>query len=330
MAQHRSRWSLAGQLLLCVMSGCLAWPLVSCQRPELTHLSNEDPQFPVPTSCGQCHVAIYEEWEHSPHAAAFVRESFRRATDDYRFRECIGCHAPQPMLTSAKPQARAAQCELGVLCVSCHLDQGAMVGPSEPTGLVRPHPILVDAVRFENGTLCGRCHQSTLLQWQSAKNEKRRDCRECHMPEIHRTMTQATDLISRPIVAAETAGVEHRHSFTLTTDQSDKSFDVRVERSDGGLGVTLANMLPHNLPTGDFGIRIIRVIATGTDAEHKQVPLGDWEITGTIGSSLPAGSSRTWQAGLPAGMRHIAIEILHEQGDPSRQIVLLRKEVVLP
>jgi len=302
--------------------------LTSCQMPELTRVSSQ--QFPTPRSCARCHVEIYNEWEHSPHAAAFVSDAYRRATDGHRFRECQGCHAPQPMLTEGEPGPRSTALELGVTCVSCHLDQGAMVGPGEPTGFVRPHPIRVDSSLFRDGTLCGRCHQSTLAQWRMARVEHREDCRGCHMPAVRRTMTQATDLISRPIVAAEVPAIEHRHVFRLIpTDLPGKAFDLSVQLISGELTVTLINFLPHDLLTGDFGVRLVQVAVLGVDAAGNESILARWEVTGILGGPVPAGGSRHWRVVLPPQIRRLKLEMLRRGREPTDRVLLLRKEVVV-
>ena len=154
--------------LACLVLAAMVCFVAGCKMPELTRVQGT--QFPHSNACAECHVDIYSEWEHSPHAAAFASEQFTRATDNYRFKECLGCHAPEPVLTAGEPAAAESDRETGVACVACHLDQGAMVGPIEPTGIAKPHPIRVDPVLFEDGNLCGRCHPGTLVQWLRGVN----------------------------------------------------------------------------------------------------------------------------------------------------------------
>ena len=329
MARNNLCSRFARAVLTCIPLGCAAWLLMSCQMPELTKVSSQ--QFPTPQACAQCHVEIYNEWAHSPHATAYVSESYRHATDVYRFLECEGCHAPQPMLTVGEPEPRSTERELGITCGSCHLDHGAMVGPSKPTGFVKPHPIKVDSTLFEDGTLCGRCHQSTLAQWRASPVEHRQDCRQCHMPSVRRTMTQATDLISRPIVAAETPAIEHRHLFTLIpTELPEKPFDLSAHIVSGELAVTLTNFLPHDLPTGDFGMRVVQITVRGVDAAGNESILARWEVTGILGGSIPPGGSRNWHVALPREARRFKLEMLRRGREPADQLLLIRKEVVLP
>ncbi len=297
---------------------------------DLTHVSTA--RFPKPQTCAECHVEIYSEWEHSPHAVAFANDEFRRATDNYRFTECIGCHAPQPILAAGEPTARDTAREAGVACVSCHLSEGAMVGPLQPTGLAKPHPIRVDPAFFAEGTLCGRCHQSTLAQWQVANTDQKQDCRQCHMPKVIRKITQATDMISKPLVAAETAALEHRHVFSLSADGlTDGPCTLKVNCADRSEAtITLVNRLPHNLPTGDFGVRIIHISATGIDAHGVGTVLGHWELTRAAGGALAGGQSRSWRVELPPDVRMLCVEVVRQGRESADRTVLLRKEVAVP
>jgi hypothetical protein len=204
-------------------------------------------------------------------------------------------------------------------------------GPSEPSGFVKPHPIKVDSVLFQDGTLCGRCHQNTLAQWNVSSVEHKQDCRQCHMPAVRRTMTQVTTLISRPIVAAEVPAIEHRHLFTLIpTELPEKPFDLSAQIVSGELTVTLENFLPHNLPTGDFGMRVVQVSVHGIDAAGIESILARWEVTGILGGPIPSGGSRHWHVALPTDIRKLQLEMVRHGREPADQLRLLRKEVALP
>lgn len=276
-------------------------------------------------------MEIHREWAQSPHAFAYVSAPYRRATDNYRFGECAGCHAPTPMLTLTEPEPRAAERELGVTCGTCHLDHGAMVGPIEPSGFVKPHPIKVDPTLFKDGVLCGRCHQSTLAQWKASQVQEKQGCGQCHMPAIRRKMTQETSLISKPIVAAESPTVEHRHVFTLIpTNQPKSAFDLSAKVVAGELSVTLENFLPHDLPTGDFGMRVVQVTVRAIDTSGRETVAAKWEVTGIVGGAIPSGSSRHWQVVLPRDVKRLKLEMDRRGRDSADQLPLLRKEVLFP
>lgn len=306
-----------------------AGSLSSCTMSALTQVTPQ--AFPTPLSCGDCHVEIYDEWRQSPHAMAFTNERFRRATDNYRFEQCLGCHAPQPSMVTAEPIVRATDRDAGVACVACHLDQGVMVGPLEPTGFARPHPIRVDSAPFENGVLCGHCHQGTLAQWQAADIPDKQDCRHCHMPAVKRKITQSTGLISKPIVAAEDIAPQHRHTFSLVAGElAGESLKLDVTRVGDTLEVALQNQLPHALPTGDFGVRIIEILVRGADANGRQIDLASWELSNSGNRSLAAGASKRWTLPLPQDVAHVTVTITREGRDGSNRAQLLRKELRLP
>lgn len=303
--------------------------LSSCTMPALTQVSSQ--AFPAPMTCGDCHVEIYDEWRKSPHALSFTNERFRRATDDYRFTQCLGCHAPQPEMVKAEPVARVADREIGVACVACHLDHGALVGPLEPTGFARPHPIRVDREPFENGTLCGNCHQGTLKQWQAAELPDKQDCRQCHMPGVERKITQSTGLVSRPIVAAEDVAPQHRHSFRLVPgDVAGDRLKLSVSVTDRILTVDLKNEIPHHLPTGDFGVRIVKITVMGISAGGASTVLGQWELSNSGNRALPAGQSRKWSMPVDPSVVRATVIVEREGRDGSNRAELAQSEVVIP
>jgi predicted CXXCH cytochrome family protein len=303
--------------------------LSSCSMPDLTRVSSQ--QFPEPQSCAECHVDIYREWQASPHARAFANPRFRAATDDHRFQQCLGCHAPAAAMVTAEPAPRLTKRDLGVFCVACHLDHGAMVGPLPPTGFVKPHPIKVDKTPFENGTLCGHCHEGTLTQWRAANKDPANDCRQCHMPSVWRKTTQATSAISEVFVAAEKQALEHQHAFTLTpTDLPETPFTLDLACEGNQASLTLTNRLPHNLPTGDFGVRIIDIIADGLDAQGHATQVGHWELTNAANGSLPAGQSRQWVVPILPDVRTLRASMARHGRDGAERALLLQKEITLP
>jgi hypothetical protein len=144
-------------------------------------------------------------------------------------------------------------------------------------------------------------------------------------------MTQATSLISRPIVAAEVPAIEHQHLFTLIpTDLPAKPFDLTIQRVAGELAVTLTNFLPHDLPTGAFGVRLVDVIVLGLDSAGNESIVARWEVAGTIGGPVPSGGSRVWHVALPPETGRLTLELVRRGREPDDQFLLLRKEVVLP
>lgn len=94
-------------------------------------------QFLSPTTCGDCHSGIYEQWNGSVHNHAFVDPVWQavakafvaEATSDYARPEalsCVRCHAPiayvtgQLKTTEGDFQKVNGAAKLGVSCDFCH------------------------------------------------------------------------------------------------------------------------------------------------------------------------------------------------------------------
>lgn len=259
-------WPIVG--LAIVVAG-LATFLVSCASFE--HLTQVTDTFPEAKECGKCHIDIYEEWAESNHAKAYENPHFRAATDNHAFTDCLNCHAPEPRWTAETPTVRSAKRHEGVTCVSCHLDQGTLAGPLEPTGKVRPHPIGVRPEVYHDVGICGRCHQGTLKQWTSV-SEKRKTCQECHMPEVARRMTQSSGGFSDIIVSMEHETPQRRHVFAIApTESVQEMVTLEVRRVGTDAEVILHNRLPHRLPTGDYGFRVLVLEISILDANGAEL-----------------------------------------------------------
>lgn len=295
--------------------------------------------LPRAGECGTCHVEIYDEWRRSSHATAYTNPRFREATDDYSFPECLGCHAPEPSLTLETPGAREVFREEGVTCVSCHLEEAKLWGPFETSGLVVPHPVGADPERYSDSRFCGRCHEGTLQEWQASESDGKRSCQECHMPAVTRKLTQATDTISSLIVAFEDDHVVKRHTFTrVPRDTEPVLITCELVTSGGRTLLRLCNNLPHSLPPGDFGVRIVTVEAlalsggaAGPDASDPEPQLlGRWELVREIGTHAPPGASREWPLSLLSGCRAVLVRVFREGRDGAGKELLLKCEVLTP
>jgi len=280
-------WPITGPVLAIA---ALTVGLVSCASFE--HLTQVSDAFPQAKECGKCHIDIYDEWSKSDHARAYMNPHFQAATDGHTFGDCLNCHAPEPKWTADVPAVRSSQRDEGVTCVACHLDQGVLAGPLEPTGKVKPHPIGVRPEVYHDVGICGRCHQGTLEQWVSVA-DKKKTCQECHMPEVTRKMTQSSGGLSGVIVSMEHQTPQRRHIFAIAPAESVRGMiEVEVRRADVDAEIVLHSRLPHRLPTGDYGFRILVLEILALDengAEHSTVrveltpevrtdiaPLGTW------------------------------------------------------
>ncbi len=318
--RRRQPRSLGLCIAVCVCTFIVSVGCVSFD--ELTRATESE--FPRAETCGECHKEVYREWAASPHARAFTSDRFRGATDNYRFEKCLGCHAPTAQYTQGEPLARSVWREEGITCVSCHLEEGSLSGPVATTGLVTPHPVGTANDRYRDSRFCGRCHQGTYAEWEGAAVQEKKTCQQCHMPTVHRKLTQPTDTVSSVIVAFEEEIPQRRHLFAVAVDGLDADpFTLEVSHPEEAfVSFSLRNNLPHAAPTGDFGVRTITIRAsTGIDTEHLE-PQQEWELAAKLGSALPPGSSSTWRLAIPAGHTQLRVQLFRHVPDSETDSLL--------
>ncbi len=312
---------------LIAATATLAIGLASCA--SFQHLTQVSNTFPQAKDCAECHIDIHQEWTASDHAHAYSNPHFRAATDDCAFNECLNCHAPEPMLTAQTPAVRSAGREEAVTCVACHLEQGRLSGPLEPTGRVRPHPIGVRPEVYRDTGICGRCHQGTFEQWADA-NEGKQTCQQCHMPEVARKMTQSTGGFASVLVAMEHQTPQRRHTFAIpTSDSTDGMIDLEVRRDDSGAQITLRNRLPHGLPTGDYGFRVLVLEVAAADGQGEEHVLIQEELAPETKTAIsPEG---TWQrtVTIPADSVSLRVRLRRHSYEDQDVLDLLDRRVSL-
>lgn len=288
-------------------------------------------EFPRASSCRHCHIEIFDEWSKSSHATAYSSPQFREATDDYRFVECLGCHTPVPTLTSGPPPARTVDREEGVTCVSCHLEEGRLSGPLDPTGMVSPHPIEVSSDRYRDSRFCGRCHEGTYSEWSDVAMEDKLTCQQCHMPQRRGKVTQATSALSQVLVAFEDNVLQRGHGFaTIPTGLDTPPCSLEVTRGASAVTLKVTNHLPHSLPPGDFGMRIIVLTVAAVDMRGNSIPLGERELVGELGSAIPPRSSLAWELAIPPDVSALRIQMLRSSYEGVDAHALIATEIILP
>ena len=296
-----------GRLVLRSILAALTVGIVGCASYE--HLTQVSNTFPKAKECGKCHIDIYQEWSQSDHAGAYANPHFQMATNNCAFEDCLNCHAPEPMLTAETPAVRSANREEGITCVACHLDQGELAGPLEPTGLVQPHPVGVRPEVYLDVGICGRCHAGTRDQWKSAAGEKQ-TCQQCHMPQITRKMTQSTGGFADIIVALEHETPQRRHVFAIPTAEAiEDMLTIDVDRSEANVEVALNNHLPHSLPTGDYGFRLLALELLATNDQGVEHVLTHVELAPEMKTHVPA--LGTWRGliALPEGSVSLRVRL---------------------
>ena len=158
---------------------------------------NDKPMDLVDSSqCAECHREIYDEWEGSHHAFAWLNPEPRRPelSDNFKNKDCIPCHAPRPMIEvgyGLRPLERETRRETGVDCFTCHKYKNVMaasnrLGRNASSAPCNP----VEWAPVSEMNLCAPCHdQHKVMQdWKLSRygeegSEDFQDCNDCHMPE---------------------------------------------------------------------------------------------------------------------------------------------------
>lgn len=263
------------------------------------HLTKVTPEFPQAAECGKCHVEIYREWSQSGHANAFTNYHYVESTKNHSRRDCLGCHAPQPTVSLEHPAVRSTNRDDGVTCVSCHLKEGKLSGPIDPTGIMTPHPIDVDPELYNSSDICGRCHEGTFAEWKAAKASEKKTCQRCHMSPVHRKVTQSTGLLSKFIVAFEHKVPQKRHNFAIpSAELSSDILSVKTKKAGDQVIITIRNIMPHSLPTGDFSDSTLLLEAYACDSKGDMTVVGQRELAKKLSTSIPTYSTIDWQLGI--------------------------------
>ena len=207
----------------------------------------------------------YAEWQKSRHAKAFTSKEFASQSDHYADSDCLFCHVPGDVL-DPKQQTRQYNRQEGVTCISCHLHDQAMQGPHVTDGLFSPHAVdqnnKVNS-RLDSPVLCGVCHVETFEQWQ--EQQQGQDlfptCHGCHGAPVTRRHTKGTNMFSSLLVAFEDEHEVRSHHLMLPGHlENVMAPQIRLlSDTDDGVTLEILNTLPHDLPTGSFGEKQMRI-----------------------------------------------------------------------
>lgn len=260
-------------------------------------LTTVEIRAPTAAECGECHVEIYEEWRSSKHAAAFANESFKELTLDYQVEACLPCHIPETVATEGKQiRARHYYRDEGVTCIACHLIDGEHHGPFFSSGMTTPHATQADPDFYFEADLCGTCHRGTFRSWSTARERDGsvRTCQQCHMAPVRRKLTQATGLVSGVFVALHDEFDLRRHTFDarIVPEVDAVGFAVKYDAGSSERGwITVTNLLPHPIPTGDYGFRRALLTVTFTGLDGPQIEILKEELVKDLGTQLDPGGS---------------------------------------
>jgi hypothetical protein len=288
-------------LLLATFAGTLAWGLAAgCRTVTPAAL----PLGPPRPACADCHVEIAREWRDSPHADAWESAEFVAASHGRTDAECLGCHAPTPLLEDPpgrRPALRAARRADGVDCNACHQCGCAFAGPYRTVG---PHAMLAAPRRLRSNDLCAACHEAEQREhetlYRPVAGPGARTCVECHMPARHERLTQHGWLswLHPPRLVRGHAFATWR-SPSLATALEVRAFHATVGPDGLAVEVVLVNAgAGHRVPTGEHGHRELEIRVVALDATGAGVGEAAESLLADLGDGLAPGVPRALRLAL--------------------------------
>lgn len=212
-------------------------------------------------SCKDCHTNIVEEWKRSFHAQATSSKLFFESSNQYKFAECMQCHAPEKFQSDnlERPIARQWKPEEGVTCSACHVENNRILGPF---GSKAPH----NTHRFttiQTSIACAACHRPTYKEWENTNfATQNKHCQNCHMPAIRRKITDYGLIYSDKD--------SKKHSFEIDFNNIiELDLSVGLLKKDQILVRITNKGAGHNLPTGVYGETAIFVELRIFDRENQ-------------------------------------------------------------
>jgi predicted CXXCH cytochrome family protein len=175
--RRQSHWlalSVSFCILISAISLTLLWPPGSWALVDEVERSTFSVlgKYQSPQRCRECHESEFQAWSNTTHANASFDPVFQVYLQQAEEPgECFACH------TTGYNTVTGQFILAGVTCEACH-------GPYRTQ---HPQENMLIA-RSED--LCGSCHTSTLLEWQSSRHGKVDvTCVDCH--EVHTQKTRA-------------------------------------------------------------------------------------------------------------------------------------------
>jgi Cytochrome c554 and c-prime len=275
-------------------------------------------------ACEQCHADIAKEWSGSAHHRAWDDPVFQTAYAIEQLAFCRGCHAPEANPAGIPPEPAR---RLGVGCVTCHVQEGDIVGVHGHVATSTRHAVRGDA-RLATVAACEGCHQFDFPQPQHAPMQGTVDehrasrhasesCQHCHMATV-----RGDD------------GKEHRsHDFRVSTAMLRSAVKASASRAgEHAINVSLAaGRVGHAVPTGDMFRRLqvrARIVGEGGAAAKPAVlarrfvmmpsPEGPRRIQTGDDRLPPTGDARQVQLPFAEAIkgREVRWEVAYQRMDP--------------
>lgn len=289
--------------------------------------------------CAQCHAQVYDEWKVSWHAQAFTDPDVRAQTNDFANKDCIDCHAPQPVLSTVlgdRVLPRTTRMIEGVDCIACHLTADGRVAGTVDNASAACRPVATrDLLKPE---YCAGCHNQhgTVDQWRQSKYAQPgpgyQDCVACHMPHRDGDPSKGRDHT-----------MHGGHDIAIVR----RAVELRVARQDGAPVVEVENTgAGHNYPT-DERSRASDLFWRTLSADGSK---GEWNAlhrfrnpyrheVDLVNTELPAGQKVTLRIESEAARGEIEVALFYklspyyqdpQRPDPEREAQLVHSVRLAP
>ena len=281
---------IVGVMAMSLFTGlAYASPPAQSDDPPEKYLSDSD--------CQECHLAVEDNWSHSPHAHAY---------DDPVFQEqwvglgspdnCLACHTTNFLASSGEYDTE------GVSCQACH----GVATEAHPGEIV---PTKADT------DYCGSCHTTTLSEWRKTGHATADvGCMDCHDPHSQKALFENPDDLC---INCHQEGM------------GDYLNDLHVQKDIGCVDCHALVIPPETppedgiVPTGHaFSISPQTCVACHTDALHAGFTLPGYENGATATFHAENGSEES-EEGSKEGPQPLTDELVENDQNPSQQIQAL-------
>jgi hypothetical protein len=174
--RQQSHWlalAVSFLILFTSISLTLLWPSgsLALEQETLANTFSIFGSYQSPLRCRECHETEFRDWSDTTHAQASFDPLFQVYLQEAEEPgECFACH------TTGYNAVTGQFVLAGVTCEACH----------GPYRVEHPEESMVIAASED---LCGTCHASTLVEWESSRHgEVGVTCVDCH--EVHTQKTR--------------------------------------------------------------------------------------------------------------------------------------------
>lgn len=290
-------------------------------------------------TCERCHQDVWEEWSASGHSRAWTNSAFQAAIAEREDEgeACASCHAPDSVLRTGPgqlPRARSADRDLGVNCITCHMDGREYFGPV-PADF---HGGVTVRADYRSSTWCASCHghpeaaphhehYTSYLESPAAGNEE--SCQSCHMPLVTRQLAKS----KRPLKDLQPAQACRVHRFGTEVDAQGRlagAAELRATFEGNELVVELEPHGGHRLAAGEWKelrLEVRFLDAAGDAIETESVVLPK---EGELALEPGRTSRRTFAAPEEARAAEVSLGLDERHGDELEQLVLASTSAARP